>query len=606
MPARLARRVLIPAGIGLTLAACGAGTATPAATPLAAPSATPHPDAIVWAVPQAPSGLDPARMVMDPVGERIAAQVYDRLVGVRPGTAQLAPGLATTWNANVRDSSFTFTLRPGLKFHDGSPLDEQAVVWNFQRWMDPQHESHFGRFPSWEGLFGGVIGQEDQQGQEAWLVESVEAVGPLQVRFKLRAPFTPFLYHLAMVPFGLASPAAVRAQGERYGRDPTHLPVGSGPFKVAAWNPDGSVQLEPFGDYWAGAPAAPGLHFRVIPEAEARARAVAEGRAHGADLPLTMPLTGTLSAPGVAVLARPARGTVWLMLNHGRPPLDKAAIRRAIGLAIDREALARAHFGPLSEPAGQLLPPGFLGHDPEIQAPAADPEAARRILAEEGATENFRLNIWVPNEARPYMPDPAASAEAVAGMLEAIGIQAAVRTQSPRQFLKDRGTGRFTAWLIGWEGQSVDPDNFWYWHFGVPSRVVAEGNYSNPALVVSLRDAQRMIDSEQRAEAYRAAAQAVDQDSARIYLVHPQAPVAVSRRLRNYEPSPLGLDDFARVTLSEAPLAPTASPPAPGEAGSGGISGTPVQPLAGTGTPPPPGDAIGTAPGATAGSPAAP
>jgi len=561
IPPRCAIAALLVAAI-ITQAACqGANRAPPATAPAeAAATATPDPNAIVWAVAAAPTTLDPARMAGDPAGALIAAQVYDRLVRFRPGTAQLAPGIAARWEADMRAGTFTFSLRPGLKFHDGTPLDEQAVVWNFDRWMNPRHEAHLGKFVAWQGLFGGFLGQRDSQDKEAWLVESVEAIGPLQVRFKLRAPFTPFLHHLAMIPFGLASPKAVADQGERYGNDRDHWPVGSGPFRVAGWGEDGAIRLRPFADYWGGAPASPGLEFVVIPDAEARSAAVAAGAAHGTDLAATTPISGSLLAPGVIASPRPARSTAWLIFNHGRPPLDNVKVRRAIALAIDREGLARAYFGPLSIPAAQLLPPGFMGYNPAIQVPKPDPEAAKKLLAEEGAGENFRLNIWVPAEPRPYLPDPVGTANAVAEMLKVIGINAAVRKQAPRQFLRDRDNGRFTAWIVGWEAQSADPDNFWFWHFGIPGRIVAEGSYNNPDLATALRDAQRVLDSEERADVYRRAAGTVDRDAARVFLAHLRPIVLTSKRLRGYQPSPLGIDDFAGVTLAPGPAGATPVP----------------------------------------------
>jgi len=613
MRSRLVFNLTLLILITLLNAACRLATPTPSATSVAPPTATPHPDAIVWVVPGPPTTLDASRLLDDPVGEQIGAQVYDRLVRLRPGTTQLAPGIAAQWDADTRAHTFTFTLREGLTFHDGTPLDADAVVWNFQRWMDPKHPFHHGKFQVWQGLFGGFIGQQDEQGREAWLVESAEVLGPRQVRFKLRASFTPFLHHLAMVPFGLASPTAVKSQGERYGGDREHWPVGSGPFKVVGWDADGTVRLAPFADYWAGAPAGAGLAFVPVPDDQARIAAVTGGAAHGAELAATTPITAALEIPSVKVVPRPARETTWLMLNLGRPPLDDLRVRQAISLAIDRARLAREHFGSLSLPASQLLPPEFLGHNPEVPAPEFDPDEARRLLAEADAAGNFPLNIWVPDQARPYLPDPAGSAQAVAEMLKAIGINAAVRTTGARQFLKDRGNSRFTAWITGWQAQSPDPDNFWFWHFGTPARAVAEGNYSNADLAGSLRDAQRTLDSEQRADIYRTAARTVDRDVARIFLVHPRPVIVVSARLRDYQPSPLGFDDFTQVTLAPAPPGATAAPlptivtpaAAPGTAGTpDALAGSETPQAPASGTPATPAGAQGTEGASATGTPA--
>jgi ABC-type transport system substrate-binding protein len=356
-----------------------------------------------------------------------------------------------------------------------------------------------------------------------------------------------------MVPFGLSSPAAVEAQGENYGSDGSNLPVGSGPFRVIAWDGAG-IRLIPFGRHWSGAPVAAGLRFVVLPDPAARADAVAQGRAHGASLSASPPVSVSLTAPGLRLLSRPARSTAWLMLDHSRPPLDNPQVRRAISLALDRQRLAVEHFGPASQPASQLLPPGWLGHAEDIPAPAQDMAEARRIFAEEGIDGSFRLNIFVPETPRGYLPDPLGTAEAIGEMLEALGITPSVRALGLRQFLGDRESGRFTAWIGGWEAQSPDPDNLWFFHFGIPARFAAEGHYQNGDLARLLTSAQRM-DTDSRRDVYLAAARTVEADMARIFLAHARPLVVVNQRLQGLEPGVMGFDDLSTVSLGAEPTA---------------------------------------------------
>jgi peptide/nickel transport system substrate-binding protein len=578
----------------LTLAAGGCRDGSPWREPVAAgtvaPTPTPDPNTLVWAVAAPPTTLDPAHLAIDPAGTQIAAQIYDRLVQYRPGTAELAPGVASTWDASAKENTFTFTLREGLRFHDGTPLDAVAVVWNFQRWMDPGHPAHQGDFPGWKGYFGGFVGEKDGE-QDRNLIRSVEALDARTVRFTLNRPFTPFLHHLALVPFGLASPTAVAAQGEQYGADGAHLPVGSGPYRAVGWSEDGTIRLVRTDDYWGGSAATPSLAFVPIADEAARAAALAAGAVHGTELAQLTPITGSLSAATVRLVPRPSRSTAWLMLNHARTPLDDVRVRRAISLAIDRERLAREHFGSQAVPANQLLPPDLVGFNAALPPLEHNPDAARALLAEVGVAQGFPLVIWVPNSPRGYLPDPAGTAGALAEMLNAIGIQASVRSRSLRQFLIDRDNGRFTAWVAGWEAQSGDPDNFWFWHFGTP-RIAAEGQYQNPGLAASLIEAQRTIGPEQRLALYHAAAQTVADDVARVFLVHPRLPIAISTRLGHYEPGPMGLEDLSGVTLlpppaGAAPMAiPTGDVPlaTPAEtvpaAGTAATPGTPEPTLA--------------------------
>jgi len=578
---------------GALAAACAACAASPTDTPgpPATPGleATPDPNAIVWALSSAPQTLDPSRMGVDEGAAQVAAQVYDRLFDVveRPdGTIGLTGDLAESWESDIRGRTYTFTLRPDLRFHDGTPLDAPAVKWNVERWMDPDHEAHDGIFRGWRAMFGGYVGENDASDRPRNLVERVEALDARTLRITLRASFAPLPHHLATAAFAIASPDAVRAQGADYGMDGAHLPVGSGPFRVVAWDKAaGTVQLVRFEERALGRAASPGVRFRTIADPAERAVAVAAGQVGGADLPAGFALTETIAAGFVRAVPRPARATSWLVLNVARAPLDDARVRQAMSLALDREAILADHFGPDDLPAGQLLPPGIAGHDPSIAPPRRDLARARALMAEAGVADGFRLNIWVAAMPRPYLPDPEGTGAAIAAMLGEIGIEAEAQPEPMRRVLERRTSGRGTAWLLGWEAQSLDPDNFWYWHFS-PSRAPAEGQYVNPTLGALLLEAQQSIVPDARGRAYRAAAQEVARDAPRLFLAHARSSVLLKAGVEGFVPGPLGFDDLSGVTgatgraaaptdappaaaLTPSPSAPTAAPGAPEVAGDG-------------------------------------
>lgn len=548
-------------------AGSGIGAAAGAPASAAEIEAPPVPGTVVWALAESPRTLDPARNAIDPGGIQVAAQVYDRLFHLsRSEPFQIEPGLAEDWEVDPTGRTYTFTLREGVRFHDGTRLDAPAVKWNLERWANPEHEAHAGDFRAWRSMFGGTSVEDDggDGGPAPNLVQRIEALDSQTLRITLQAPFAPFIRHLAMVPFGIASPAAVRAQGEQYGADDAHLPVGSGPFRAVAWAREtGVVILAPFEDHWRGAPASPGLRFVTVPDDAARADLVAQGGAHGTHLAPTATVSRPLAAelegdPSLVIRPVPARTGAWLMLNHNRPPLDQLAVREAFDLAIDREALAAEHFGLAAMPQGQILPPGFLGYAPDVESPPRDVERARAILAEAGFEDGFRLIITVPSTPRPYLPDPIGTGGAVAGMLREIGIDADIRSETLRKFLSRRASGRSTAWLIGWEAQSPDPDNIWYYHFS-PSRLASEGHYDNRNLFDILLRAQRAISSDERGQLYAEAAAVVYDDVPRIFLAHARPVAVLSPLLIGYDPGGMGFDDLAPVALSD----PSATPVTP-------------------------------------------
>lgn len=574
-------------------AGCTAAAPTPIGPPLPPPAATVDPRALVWALDSAPTTLDPARAGTDAAAIAVAAQVYDGLLRYRDdGSFELAPGLAENWDADVSGKTYTFLLRRGVVFHDGTAVDAPAVKWNIERWLLPDHPQHKGRFLQWLSLFGA----HDDNG----IVERVEALDSVTLRVTLRQPFAPFVQHLANPAFGIASPRAVSEAGEAYGADGSHLPVGSGPYQVRRWDvAAGVVTLDANERYWGAAPASPSLVLAAIPNAEARAAAVAAGTVAGASFAADMPITGTLATPGLRLVARPARASAWLMLDTSASPLSDRRVREAINLAIDRVALA-PRFGSQALPSGQLLPPGFIGHVDTLAPPTADVERAKALLADAEVGEGFRLRIWVPDQPRPYLPDPLGTAQAIAEMLKGIGIDASVNPISTRRFLDNRDRGLYRAWLIGWDAQTSDPDSLWYWHFG-PARTAAEGRYENADLFKILLEAQRTVATDRRRTLYESAAAIVAADVPRVFLAYARGVAAVGPRVEGYVPGAMGYDALAKVSLAapangatpppplERFLAPTATPTsdarppaaasgAPGSSATPGASPTPSAP----------------------------
>ena len=202
--------------------------------------ARPPADTLVVAQVAEPRSLDPH--VTTALNDfRILVNVFEGLVGYRPGTLEPAPALAESWSVSDDGRVYTFRLRPRVRFHDGSAFDAEAVRFNFQRMLDPNHPNHdTGPFP--------LAFFFDE-------VETVEVVDPLTVRFRLKDPFAPFLSNLAYPAGLMVSPAAVR----RWERDVGRHPSGTGAFRFVDWRPGERVRLERFSDYRGageGAPAA--------------------------------------------------------------------------------------------------------------------------------------------------------------------------------------------------------------------------------------------------------------------------------------------------------------------------------------------------------------
>lgn len=496
--------------------------------------------------PADPVKLDPA-VTIDPVSALVSAQLYDTLVRFVSGTTRIEPALATKWSVSPDGLTWEFELREGIEFHDGTPLTAETVVWNFQRWMDPDHPAHKGNFRYWEGMFGGFDDEQDPGALSQTLVASVEAPDTQTFRLVLNKPFAPLLHNLAMDAFAILSPEAVMFEGaDVYGTAAGPRAVGTGSFRMTEWR-DGEVILAANQDYWDGPPALSQLIFRTIPDDSARFAALENGEINGMVSPASEDLTEASWDPQIQIVMDPKPTTAFLNFNLDGEYLGKREIRQAIAHAINKPALVEATFGPTWQVATQMLPPALWGYNETIANYPYDPERARELLAAADLPDEFEVALWYPDRPRPYLPNPRAAAEAIARDLETVGIDVTLETEHWSAYLADRRRGAFSMWLLGWTGYNGDPDSFFFYHFGLPTP--REGNYVNMELRGLLLQGQVILDPEMREEIYQQAAAMIHDDVPRLFLAHPREPVLLSSEVVGFTPNPAGPETFFGVSL---------------------------------------------------------
>ncbi|HEV8036433.1 ABC transporter substrate-binding protein [Yoonia sp.] len=518
----LPRRALLAATAATALALSVGGAA----------AQTPENVLIVGQIAE-PQALDPAAVTA--VNDfRILMNMYDGLVRYKDGTLEVEPALATDWTISEDGTVYTFTLREGVTFHDGSAFDAEAVKFNFDRMLDEAHPYHdTGPFPL--AFFFSAV-------------ENVEVIDAQNVAFTLNSPYAPFLSNLAYPTGLIVSPAAVMEHGADFGRNPS----GTGAFTFGEWRSNEAVVVQANPDYWDGAPALETVVFRPITDANTR---TAEMLAGGIDLMVEVPPVALSEFQGDSYTVHEQAGPhVWfLILNAKEGPFADVRVRQAANYAINKEAIVNDVLEGTAEVAAGPTPPAFAwAYNPDLEPYPYDPDRARALLAEAGA-EGAELTFYV-TEGGSGMLDPVAMGTAIQADLEAVGLDVTIETYEWNTFLGNVNPGlEGKADMAQMAWMTNDPDTLpflalrteaWPDKGGFNS-----GYYSNPEVDVLLDAARVETDQSERARLYQEMQVIVQEDAPWVFVANWKQNAVTSDRVGGFSLQPsffLLLDDVTK------------------------------------------------------------
>ena len=534
-------------GVAVILSNCGTPSNTVSnnsPTP-PTPAAIP-PGALVYGAGGQPVNLEPGNITD---GNSVIAidQIYNRLTDFKPGTVELEPSLATEWSSSKDGKTWTFKLRSGVKFHDGTDFDAEAVKFNVERWWDAKNPNGYREsgktYQIWKNFFGGFKGEKNS------LVKDVAVVDKSTIKFVLNQPFSAFPSAIGSAYFGMASPAAVKKAGAKYGT-PGSLAVGTGPFVFQEWRSGDRIVLEKNPNYWkTGAPKVNQLVIRFVDDPAARLAQLRAGQ-----LDFTVDLTPdqlkeVQADPNLEAVVRPSFNVGYLALNLSYEPLSKPEVRRAIAQTINKPAIVQAFWGELGKHDSQFIPPALNWAAPDrVKDYEFNPQQAKAMLAKAGYPNGFDLDLWYMPVSRPYFPTPKPIAEAFAADLSAIGIRVKLLTKDWSAYLADRlKPPGFQAFMMGWSGDYGDPDNFYYPHFG-PGSTADLGNWKNPKVLELLDRGRASGDKAVRAKIYAEVSEILHGEAVRLPIVHSQPLLGKRKNIQGWIPSPLGSESFEEVS----------------------------------------------------------
>ncbi|MBU1229099.1 MAG: ABC transporter substrate-binding protein [Proteobacteria bacterium] len=375
--------------------------------------------------------LDPAKF-LDNESAMVIENVFDGLVRYADDSTRIEPALAEAWSVSENGLAYTFRLRRGVSFHDGSPMNAQAAQFSLLRKIDPAHPYFRSQFSKMDPSLGGV--------------RAVEATSEHSLRITLKAPDPLFLNSLARHSCYIVSPAAVRAAGDGFDK----LPVGTGPFALESWIKGERIILKANPRHFSGAPKIDTLVFKVVPDPEVRLLELRAGSIQAMD-GLTPGQLGEVRRNSALTLdGKPGMNVGYLAMNTEHAPLDNPLVRRAIAHAINRPVLVKSIFQGMATQALTLVPPNMPGHDAKAPDTAYDPTQARRLLRQAGLAQGFETTLWAMPVSRPYMPQPDKIARFIQENLAAVGIRARIVTHDWATYLTKAYSGEHDLCLLGW------------------------------------------------------------------------------------------------------------------------------------------------------------
>ncbi|MBQ6374809.1 MAG: ABC transporter substrate-binding protein [Clostridia bacterium] len=436
----------------------------------------------------------------------IPLNCFDRLVETDTvdGEAQIVPGLADSWEISEDGLTYTFHLHEGVTFQNGDPFTADDVVYTVTRMMDPNDTKKN------TDIFDVIVGANAYREGTADAIEGVVAVDDLTVQFTLENAYAPFLSCLA-TPGGSIYNRESTEGVDDFGENPA-VCFGTGPFEVTEWELGSKVTLVSNPNYFKGAPQIDGIVMHIVSDADTQRMMFEQGEVDVFNFDYAESQLQWFLDNGYEdqIVSGSRAGTYYFMFNTDIEPLNDANVRKALQMAVDRQAILDALYSGEGKVLSCFIPEGVLSHDPDAPEIPYDPEQAKALLAEAGYADGFNMEIAV-------MADSTTSQQVssiLASYWQAIGVNAEVKQYDEATYYDIRRDGKLPSYYNSWSADFNDPDNFLYTFFSRKNTVGRSVNYDNEEILQLLDDARVMVDFDERMAAYQKIDNAVVHDDA--------------------------------------------------------------------------------------------
>ncbi|MFG1172528.1 ABC transporter substrate-binding protein [Erwiniaceae bacterium CAU 1747] len=504
---------------------------------------------LVYCSEGSPENFNPQLYTSGTSVDASAVPVYNRLVDFTPGTTDLIPSLAESWEISKDGTVYTFHLRQGVKFQSNKAFtptrnfNADDVIFSFMRQKDPANPYHNvsnGTYANFESLeFGSLL-------------KKIEKLDDRTVRFTLAHAEAPFLADLGWYFASILSAEYADAMLKAGTPEKVDsVPIGTGPFELVQYQKDSRILYRAFPEYWQGKAKIDRLVFSIVPDASVRAAKLEKNECQIMPFPNPADLRRLGENPAITLAQKAGLNTGFLAFNTLKAPMDNVKVRQALTLAINKPAIIDAVFQGTGTAAKNLLPPGVWSAASDIEDYAYDPEKAKAMLKDAGIAPGTRVELWAMPVQRPYNPNARRMAEMIQADWQKVGIQASIVTFEWGEYLKRVKNGEHQAALMGWTTATGDPDNF----FGPLFSCTSANGGSNsskwcyPPFDRLISQARAEQDHEKRVAMYREAQQIMHDQAPAVMIAHSTIFEPVRKEVSGYQVDPFGKHIFYPVDI---------------------------------------------------------